>query len=479
MATKLAITIKAAAAFWGSAFAACSAFAWLDESKIEAVAYVSSSIGSDENPGTRESPLKSFAKIPRKNAAIFLKSGDVFYGSLKGLENCSVDSYGDGAKPLVAGFKRLKNPEAWEPMPGGVWRLDMSKTENFEGNVCGEASAPGCFNNIGAVYEPATDVLHGRMTKRMEDLANDWDFFTSAEHKSEKLGGEPFKYVYVKLGRSPSEISGLCFVPYLSGIERLRDCAVKNIAVKGFGRHGVTRISGCRFDGVDVDIVGGSIQVGYSAWVRLGNGFECWMGGESSGGNDNFNVIENCTVSRAFDCGATIQGEAKNMGGVRGVKFLNNRFYHCRQAFEHWLRTKEGDIEIEGCEFSGNIAWEMGENEFSTPYPCDMNLLSYDSAHRPIKIENNTFYGSGVYFGENWSSHIKGNTYYVPRGRGLHLSYNKNLPNIYANGEADIVAYRKRLGDHSKIVITEPGDDGLRHRLLDGEFSYVKAFLKD
>ena len=129
--------------------AASCAHAWLEGAKIETAVYVSSSEGSDENPGTREAPLRSFEKIPRKNAGIFLKSGDVFYGPLKGLENCAVDSYGNGAKPVVSGFKRLKNPDAWEMLPGGIWRLDMSRRENFEGHSGGEASAPGCFNNIG------------------------------------------------------------------------------------------------------------------------------------------------------------------------------------------------------------------------------------------------------------------------------------------------------------------------------------------
>lgn len=459
--------------------AASCAHAWLDGAKIETAVYVSSSEGSDENPGTREAPLRSFEKIPRKNAGIFLKSGDVFYGPLKGLENCAVDSYGNGAKPVVSGFKRLKNPDAWEMLPGGIWRLDMSRRENFEGHSGGEASAPGCFNNIGAIYDAASDSVRGRMVKRMEDLKDDWDFFTSAEHRLEKLGGEPFRYLYVKLGHNPSEGADLHFTPYLSGVERLRDCVVKNIAVKGFGRHGVTQASGCVFDGLDVDVIGGSIQVGYPNWVRLGNGFEFWMSGEAGGGNNNFNVVENCTVSRTFDCGATIQGMGKKLGGVRGVKFLNNRFYRCRQAFEHWLRTDEGEISVEDCEFSGNLAWEMGENEFSSPYPCDLGLLSYDDASRPIKISGNTFYGSGIYFGENWSSSIGNNTYYVFKGQGLHLSYNKKLPDIYAGGDADIAAYRLRLGDTtSTIHIVDRGDMGLRRKLLDGEFSYVKGLQK-
>lgn len=40
--------------------------------------YVSSSLGNDSNSGSISSPLKTFAKIPRESAEIYLKRGDVF-----------------------------------------------------------------------------------------------------------------------------------------------------------------------------------------------------------------------------------------------------------------------------------------------------------------------------------------------------------------------------------------------------------------
>ena len=53
-----------------------------DESKIATVVYVSSSAGDDSNDGSMKSPLKTFAKIPKENARILLKKGDVFYEPL-------------------------------------------------------------------------------------------------------------------------------------------------------------------------------------------------------------------------------------------------------------------------------------------------------------------------------------------------------------------------------------------------------------
>ena len=58
-----------------------------DKKAITEVAYVSSSMGDDANDGSKEKPLKTFAKIPRKNARIYLKRGDTFYEPLATLEN--------------------------------------------------------------------------------------------------------------------------------------------------------------------------------------------------------------------------------------------------------------------------------------------------------------------------------------------------------------------------------------------------------
>ena len=74
-----------------------------DESRIAAEVYVSSTHGDDANDGSRDKPFKTFAKIPKKDARIFLRKGDVFYEPLAGLENCVVDSYGRGSKKPLRG----------------------------------------------------------------------------------------------------------------------------------------------------------------------------------------------------------------------------------------------------------------------------------------------------------------------------------------------------------------------------------------
>lgn len=456
---------------------AASVNAGLDESKIRTSVYVSSSSGSDDNAGTIDAPLKSFAKMPRKNVKIYLKSGDVFYGGMHGISDCVVDSYSSGPKAIISGFKRLKNPNAWEMVSENIWRLDLSKDENFEGNIDGDAHTPKCLNNVGAIYDAKNDTLHGHLVQNKSDLKADWDFFTTSVSKREEVDDETFKYIYVRLPHNPSEGADLHFSTYSIGMSGLRNCLVKNIAIKGFGRHGVSGIFESKFYNLEVDVIGGSIQVGYpSKWVRLGNGFEFWI---SDSNPQNFNLVENCTISRTYDCATTIQGIGKNLKNAEGIRFINNKIYHCRQAFEHFLKTEHGEVSYINCEFSGNFCYEMGENEFSTPELRDVNLLSYDRFFHAIKIHNNTFYGSGIYCGRTWSTDMKNNTFYVFKGQALSIChYDKNFSTITANNVDDIEAYRERFKDFtSKINLVERDDSALRDKLLENEFSFVKKFL--
>ena len=391
-----------------------------DESRIAAEVYVSSTHGDDANDGSRDKPFKTFAKIPKKDARIFLRKGDVFYEPLAGLENCVVDSYGRGSKkPLVCGLRIIKNPSAWENMGGGIWRLDMDKTENFA-------------------------------------------------------------------GRNPAEFGSLALITYGNGISGLKNCTVRNVAIKGFGRHGLTGCRGGRIENLEIDLIGGSVLVGFPNWVRLGNGIEFWINSPSSGSNIH-NRVTGCVISRTFDCGSTIQGRAqKGKNVAEDIVFTGNKYYRCRQAFEHWLSGGDAGrdpIEYKDCKFVGNFAWEMGDNGFNSPYLQDLNFLSYDRKPAAMTIRDNVCYGAGAYAGTaNRSSDFGGNTFYVLRGKPLLVELRggkgKNLV-VPANSEEDIKKYREISGDStSKIAIVDESDAALREKLLGGDFKYVKKILK-
>lgn len=442
-------------------FSALNIFFTAQASNAETVkVYVSSSLGKDTNIGSMSSPLRTFAKIPHENAEIYLKRGDVFHEPLHNLKNCTIDAYGEGKKPLICGFKHLKNKGAWEKLDGGVWRLDLSKPENFAGYNSPEESRKLIFNNIGVIHDASTNTLHGHKVNKMSELKSDWDFFQSEVFSSKDVTPETFRYIYVKLPHSPSQNADLSFIPYQTGLQNAKNCKIRNIAIRGFGRHGITGLSNCLVENVDIDTIGGSVQIGYKRWVRLGNGIEFWVSDAASGNNS---TIKNCTISRTYDCGATIQGIGKKLPHPKSIKFLNNKFYHCRQAFEHFL-TSQTPTDYIDCEFSNNIAFEMGNNEFSSPEPRDMNLLSYEKTNKSIKISGNTFYGGGIYFGVAWSNNISNNTCYVFDDTFLASSYQpQKIPPIPTG---DIEAYRKRFNDYtSKIYVIKRGEKEVYDKL--------------
>lgn len=457
-----------------------------DESQISTVVYVSSSAGDDSNDGSMKSPLKTFAKIPKENARILLKKGDVFYEPLSGLSNCVVDSYGKGSKyPEICGLKLLKNPDAWEDMGNGVWRLDMNKTENFYGRNLEITKGNYQLNNLGALYDAASDTVYGHKVKKLEMLEKDWDITTGEIYKPKDVNAESYRWLYVKLGKNPSSDGAkLGILTYGNGVSGLKNCTVRNIAIKGFGRHGLTGSFGGKIENVKIDLIGGSTQVGYRTWVRLGNGIEFWISGSPS--SNNRNHVSGCTISRTYDCGSTIQGIVEKGEIVASdITFTGNKFYRCRQAFEHFLSNRSnGRSEYINCHFEGNFAWEMGENEFSTPEPRDNNFLTYDNKRKGMIIKNNVCYGSGIYAGtRGWAEHFGENTFYVEQGKHNLLfvyPWNKQGIEIPSNSEADIQKYRETLGDTTSKIILVPEAEiaETRSNLMKEDFKYVKKFLK-
>ena len=457
-----------------------------DESQISTVVYVSSSAGDDSNDGSMKSPLKTFAKIPKENARILLKKGDVFYEPLSGLSNCVVDSYGKGSKyPEICGLKLLKNPDAWEDMGNGVWRLDMNKTENFYGRNLEITKGNFQLNNLGALYDAASDTVYGHKVKKLEMLEKDWDITTGEIYKPKDVNAESYRWLYVKLGKNPSSDGAkLGILTYVNVVSGLKNCTVRNIAIKGFGRHGLTGSFGGKIENVKIDLIGGSTQVGYRTWVRLGNGIEFWISGSPS--SNNRNHVSGCTISRTYDCGSTIQGIVEKGEIVASdITFTGNKFYRCRQAFEHFLSNRSnGRSEYINCHFEGNFAWEMGENEFSTPEPRDNNFLTYDNKRKGMIIKNNVCYGSGIYAGtRGWAEHFGENTFYVEQGKHNLLfvyPWNKQGIEIPSNSEADIQKYRETLGDTTSKIILVPEAEiaETRSNLMKEDFKYVKKFLK-
>ena len=85
----------------------------LSVTTIAKTIYVSSSMGNDQNSGlTMQDPKKSIKGAMEIGEEICLKAGDIFYETLR-LTKKVVTRYGEGANPIICGYKRIIRPN-WE-----------------------------------------------------------------------------------------------------------------------------------------------------------------------------------------------------------------------------------------------------------------------------------------------------------------------------------------------------------------------------
>ncbi len=412
------------------------------------VYYVSSSQGNDELDGlTPRTAKRHIAAVPKKNVCVRLKSGDIFFESLSGFTDSSIEKYGNGSKPVLCGFKILKNPRAWQRVGNDIWSIDLSNVSDFTGYGIEEPTNVQ-LNNIGCIYDFAHDKVYGHIVRRVDSLKRDGDIFTNEYHDAEVVKNHPFRTVYFQYQNNPSTLGNLCFSMASHGVSSMRNCVLKGIAVAGFSKHGMCALNDCLVEDCQIDIIGGAIQVGYEKFVRYGNGIELWA-------NCSNNTITDCLISRTYDTGSTIQATGNFKSCPKNNRFVGNRFYHCRQAFEHFLNPSDKSVlSYVGCEFSNNICYEMGINEFSSPEIRDCNLLSYENVQKDFSITNNIFYGAAYYDGVFVSHSIKKNTVYIYPDQYLrtaHWVQNKNT--IMSSDSLGVARYKQLTDDDSEFIV--------------------------
>ena len=112
------------------------------------------------------------------------------------LQTIYVSSSKEGDKPVLCGFKILRNPDAWQADSiKGVWRLDLSNETDFAGYLLEYASDKLCFNDIGCIYDSRKDKIYGHLVKSKKALRNNGDFFTSSLYKRKDVA---FRYLYLR-----------------------------------------------------------------------------------------------------------------------------------------------------------------------------------------------------------------------------------------------------------------------------------------
>lgn len=418
--------------------------------------YVSSSKGNDANIGSVQSPLRTIRAAKSKSKKymkICLKRGDVFFESLTDLENCIIEPYGKGEKPILCGFKVLKFNEAWKQLDKHIWCVDLRKDANFCGYARENATNAICFDNIGMVYNLDENIIYGNLLKDRNKLNKTGDYYTSDIPQSKDLKEDTFGNLYMYFDEAPTQYGQWCFSVYEHGISNLWNCKVRDIAVVGFACHGVCRIWNTTIENCDIDLIGGSILIGYNGWVRYGNGVELNVSANSC----NHCVIKNCQITRCYDTATTIQGSGFNLADPTDIHFVKNRIAYCRQAFE-WYAPAKGTIpHYVDCEFSENICYMSGNNMFGIDKQAsDCNLLCVESREEPLKVEGNLMYGGSYFFSTYIDKAMKNNTVYLYPKQFLFFNYRKDN-HIYANHDMALEKYMEQSGDNSRFYIIEEG----------------------
>lgn len=429
--------------------------------------YISSTEGDDSNPGTRQRPLRSVNSLSREQrtgSRILLKRGDVFFGYLSHLTRCEVTAYGTGDKPVVCGFRVLRDTSAWEHQGDHIWCLRLDDDSRFAGFDSRVASEPWRLYDIGCIYDPRTDSIMGHMVKTKADLKKQGDIFTTSSFRKEDFTSKAFDRVWLYSVTPPSQMGHLCFPVFEPGASYLTDTKVHGIAFVGFSYHGAMTLTRSELRDCDFDIIGGAIQVGYKQWVRYGNGVELW----GTGCNDN--LITGCTISRTYDTATTIQGSGGITANPHDIWFRDNKIYRCRQAFEYFLVDPKRDPQFVRCGFTGNVCYMMGDNGFSSPERRDADILSYSHAPQPVVISHNLFYGAPYFCSRFPNKLMRDNEVYIYPGQYLNYFYITGYKAINA-GTADATGrFRALFGDNSRITVITPGspqDIRMKRRILD------------
>lgn len=308
--------------------------------------YYVSANGCDTADGfTPETAWKTIAKVNQSLAAgdeVRFRCGDTFYGQIHAVAGISpvqptvYTSYGEGEKPVISQYKLIKCG-AWEKVSDGVYKIDMTDTNRFDGNTTELDSNAGFFKVSGKIYAHKCFAL--------DELKEQWDFFSDDEHKT----------IYVYSEKCPCELSDdIRIACNIRCINFMDNMCVSGIVFRGTGGHGINGVThhahiyDCEFHEI-----GGSRLPGYpNPTTRYGNGVECWS-------NSSDVLVEHCKFSGIYDVAITMQGNNVTTGWVN-MYFRNNQIWNCTQALEIW---SSGDLPGTGfinCHFEDNICIDSG-----------------------------------------------------------------------------------------------------------------------
>lgn len=466
---------------------------WLFSMGASAQVYCSASAGNDRNDGrTEQTAVRSIARAAELGRDIRLKGGDTFYEriTLRGTPDAPyrISAYGEG-QPRLSGFKvvprgkglwkrgRFDEQLQWVPdRHGDIFRLDL-----WDPHVQGMPGNDTRTCDIGCLYLPVSDEIHGircgfrspadtippslRDTQFAQCLTHDYDFYqpwASVTKDGRKVLDMPDdRYLYVKYAAGNLNRQELWLSCGQTGVAT-RYVTLDGLHILGWGAHGVgtgthTNVLNCK-----IDIIGGSLFLGYSTGTRYGNGIEFYIARTASDC-----LCEGNEISRTFDCGITIQGAGFPGATAERIVFRRNTLRDCRQSLEFWLsNTEKGDPESRlhfvDCVAEGNICYPtrscFGRNHDGN----NSQLLFYQGRQLAgLTIRDNIFIGGDTYYFTSGSTcaSLVDNTFICTPGQYL----NRKELRLTADNPGEAVEELRRLtGERSlHVIVKESLDDPL------------------
>ena len=410
--------------------------------------YVSSSMGNDQNSGlTIQDPKKSIKEALGNGDEIYLMAGDTFFETLR-LVKKKVTRYGEGGNPVICGFKRIIKPK-WEKVGNSIWRINLS-TDNYSGFQKGSST----LNNIGCIHDIESDEIHGKKVQYFDKLKEDWDIWQT-EQCGAGVAGNQFDYLYIYLSTNPN-LYNLEFSVGTAAVT-MNDATLDGVNIIGWG-FGISANHKSIIRNARIDAIGGMIQLGASPFVCYGNGVEFYVAN-----NISDCIVENCYISRCYDCACTIQGSRHQGATPTNIVFRNNLIVGCCQGWEDFLNNGEG-VNYQNCRFENNIVC-YSESGFG--YPSSVVRYSHvlgnnHSGSRGMIIKGNIFVGgnlyrSGEYEGKYCSNVWVRNKFYATPSSYLLCNYlgTKNYLKLPAEKHAirqTEQSYRSLTGDRTTKI---------------------------
>ena len=292
------------------------------------------------------------SKTYKDNDRILFKCGDIFYGQIDFKVDVKNDdgmiyigNYGEGELPIITGATILNNKGYWELLENNIYRLDLSKLENFKGYTNNKSNL---LYNVGFL-EAESGEIYANRKKEIEELQQKFDFCCKNE------------YLYVYSEVNPDDILGnFKYVSRLNLINLYNNTIVTGLNIQYTGAHGISgrgENNNIYIHDCIIQKIGGSV-LNQDTFSRYGNGVQFWNKSSNT-------IVERCIIRDIYDTGYTFQGTSV----VEGTGFYNNIcrdniFVNCSYTFEVSCRDKnyQTNGNIKNCSVSGNISVNQGNN---------------------------------------------------------------------------------------------------------------------